>query len=521
MSLISKLSIHQRLLLGFGIVILGTLVAASMGVVSLWQMKARINVVSSELFARAEALAKLERALAQRDIALRDLAGQDDPTAVIAEIKKFRVARDEYKTIRDELIKQLADDQGSVETAKKIDALNTDMQKVVEAVLNHAMTGNPTEAMKTVREQMTPLRTQMNAQLSALHQSVNQYADSIRASANTWAQSVIVGLVAISVAFLSIGAFVSWLIGKSVVRPIHTAVGVMNEIARGDLTRDVPSNNTAGRDETSQMMRALSEMQLHLRDLVSRVRTSTQEITVASAEVATGNQDLSARTEQQAASLQQTSASMSHMTSAIRDTSEKAREADQLASNASTIAARGGEVVGEVVSTMAGISQSSKKIADIIGVIDGIAFQTNILALNAAVEAARAGEQGRGFAVVASEVRSLAQRSANAAKEIKSLIAESVERVEAGSAHVDRAGKTMDEIVSAITRVTTLIADISATSNTQTSEIDQITTAVARMDDMTQQNAALVEESAAAATSMRQQAQTLDAMVGQFKLSAV
>ncbi|RLJ39457.1 methyl-accepting chemotaxis protein [Acidovorax sp. 106] len=304
---------------------------------------------------------------------------------------------------------------------------------------------------------------------------------------------------------------------RSVVRPIGQAVQVSQAVAKGDLTAANPSR---GKDEIAQLLNALHDMQGSLAQVVQRVRTNAHSVAGASTEIAMGNNDLSMRTEQQASALEETSASMEELNSTVQANADNARQASQLAVNASSVAVQGGNVVAEVVSTMRGINDSSKKIADIIGVIDGIAFQTNILALNAAVEAARAGEQGRGFAVVASEVRNLAQRSAQAAKEIKGLIHTSVERVEQGSALVDQAGTTMTEVVASIRRVTDIVAEISAASSEQSQGVSQVGEAITQMDQVTQQNAALVEESAAAADSLRLQAQQLVEAVAVFRLSA-
>jgi methyl-accepting chemotaxis protein len=275
-----------------------------------------------------------------------------------------------------------------------------------------------------------------------------------------------------------------------------------------------------GHDEAAQLLTVLSRMQGSLRSAVGQVHQSSVSIRAASAEVASGNGDLSHRTEQAASSLQQTASSMEQLTGTVRHSAESARQASQLASSAAEVAQRGGSVVAQVVDTMEDINTSAKRIADIIGTIDGIAFQTNILALNAAVEAARAGEQGRGFAVVASEVRSLAQRSAAAAREIKSLIGASVERVDTGSQLVTRAGHTMNEIVASVQRVSDIISEISSATHEQSAGIGLVNTAVAQLDGMTQQNAALVEQSAAAAESLKEQAERLNAVVGTFKLEA-
>ena len=313
------------------------------------------------------------------------------------------------------------------------------------------------------------------------------------------------------------GFLLAWRTTRTITRPVGQAVDAARAIAGGDLAIRIPGGSA---DETGQLLNALHDMQLRLAGIVAEVRSGAEGVASTTAEIAQGNHDLSARTEHQASALQQTAASMEQLGSTVQQNAENARTANQLALSASTVATQGGEVVAEVVQTMRGINESSRRIADIISVIDGIAFQTNILALNAAVEAARAGEQGRGFAVVAGEVRSLAQRSAEAAKEIKSLIGTSVERVEQGTALVDRAGLTMTEVVGSIRRVTDLMGEISAASAEQSSGVSQVGEAVMQMDQTTQQNAALVEQSAAAASSLRTQAEQLVQVVAVFKLGA-
>ncbi|WP_280152174.1 methyl-accepting chemotaxis protein [Piscinibacter sp. XHJ-5] len=308
----------------------------------------------------------------------------------------------------------------------------------------------------------------------------------------------------------------TWLNMRSICDPLDAARSLAGAIAAGDLTQRIA---VQGRDETAAMLESLRAMQASLQAMVGQVRASTDSITNASSEIAIGNQDLSSRTEQTAANLQQAASSMEQLTGTVKQSADSARQANQLAASAADVAARGRAVVCEVVSTMDDINTSSKKIADIIGVIDGIAFQTNILALNAAVEAARAGEQGRGFAVVAGEVRSLAQRSAEAAKEIKALIGASVDRVESGSRLVAHAGQTMQEIVGSVQRVTDIIGEITAASSEQSDGIGQVNTSVVQLDHMTQQNAALVEQSAAAAESLKEQAMKLAGLVGTFKLN--
>ena len=312
-----------------------------------------------------------------------------------------------------------------------------------------------------------------------------------------------------------LGLVLANLLVGSITHPLERAVGLADAIAGGDLTQDVHDDR---RDELGHLLRSLSAMGARLRGVVGEVRSGVESVSAASSQIATGNHDLSARTEQTAANLEETAASMEELTATVTQSADTARQANQLASNAAQAAERGGEVVGQVVTSMQQITESSRKIADIIGVIDGIAFQTNILALNAAVEAARAGEQGRGFAVVAGEVRSLAQRSAEAAKEIKQLITTSVDNVQSGSAQVEQAGQSMQDIVHSVRRVSDLIGEITASSTEQRDGIGQVNQAVANLDQMTQQNAALVEESSAAAAAMHEQAQRLAQVVAVFNV---
>jgi methyl-accepting chemotaxis protein-1 (serine sensor receptor) len=343
-------------------------------------------------------------------------------------------------------------------------------------------------------------------------------ADSLATSQHADAEARRASLVSIVLMLVvgaaGVGAGV-WF-SRRITRPVDYAVRVAEAIAGGDLSSPV---RVTGRDEIAQLMKALGTMQGSLAGVVGNVRSNSESVATASSQISHGANDLSARTEEQASALQQAAASMEQLGSTVRQNAENAQSANQLALGASAVARKGGDVVGEVVETMKGINESSRRVVDIIGVIDGIAFQTNILALNAAVEAARAGEQGRGFAVVAGEVRSLAQRSADAAREIKSLISASVERVEHGTQLVDRAGETMTEIVASIARVTDIMGEISAASTEQSTGVAQIGDAISQMDQATQQNAALVEESAAAAESLKDQAQQLVQVVAVFKLA--
>ncbi|HEY8875942.1 MAG TPA: methyl-accepting chemotaxis protein [Roseateles sp.] len=329
-------------------------------------------------------------------------------------------------------------------------------------------------------------------------------------------RSAVMTTVLLTAAALALGLAMAWMITRSITTPVRRAVGFAQTVAGGDLTAEI---QTQGRDEIAELLTALADMRDGLVNIVRQVRSGADSILTGAGEIATGNADLSQRTEEQAANLEQTAASMEQMNATVRQNADTAQTATQLAASASGVATRGGDVVQQVISTMGDISSSSRKIADIIGTIDGIAFQTNILALNAAVEAARAGEQGRGFAVVAGEVRALAQRSAQAAREIKALIGQSVDNVDAGSRLVGEAGQTMSEIVSQVKRVADLIAEIGSATQEQTTGIGQVSEAVSQLDKVTQQNAALVEEAAAAAESLRSQAVRMNEVVGVFKLA--
>jgi len=356
----------------------------------------------------------------------------------------------------------------------------------------------------------------MLAELRALSELAKEGSIHARDASTGLQQSVMLGNLGALLVTIVLGLLIARILSRAVSGGVGYAASLASKVAQGDLSSPINPNT---RDEIGTLLHSLRDMQANLAQLVTRVRQGSEGVATASAEIAQGNTDLSARTESQASALEQTAASMEELGSTVKQNADNARQANQLAQSASAVAVKGGEVVAQVVDTMKGINDSSKKIADIISVIDGIAFQTNILALNAAVEAARAGEQGRGFAVVASEVRSLAGRSADAAKEIKILINDSVGRVEQGSALVDQAGSTMTEVVASIRRVTDIMGEISAASSEQSAGVAQVGEAVTQMDQTTQQNAALVEEMAAAASSLRSQAQDLVQTVALFRLA--
>jgi methyl-accepting chemotaxis protein len=377
--------------------------------------------------------------------------------------------------------------------------------------------GKIEEAAKFRAEELTQAgRATVKALSSLIELQQKQAETQGRDMVTTMSQRRIL-FVGVSGLALLAAVVLAWLLARSVTRPLQRAVEVAGAVAKGDLTQHIEVKST---DEVGQLLQALKDMNESLTGIVSGVRGSTDTITTTAHQIAAGNSDLSQRTEEQATSLEETAGSMEELTSTVKQNAENAKQANQMATNASDIAVKGGQVVDDVVHTMASISDSSKKIVDIISVIEGIAFQTNILALNAAVEAARAGEQGRGFAVVAGEVRNLAQRSAAAAKEIKALIGDSVDKVDTGSRQVDLAGATMNEIVTAVKRVTDIMAEIAAASNEQGAGIEQVNLAIIQMDKVTQQNSAQVEEAAAAAESMQEQAVVLMEAVSIFKLGA-
>ena len=401
---------------------------------------------------------------------------------------------------------------------ERIGALRKSYSDARDAVTKAKAEGNLEQAEQILDQKFTPAaRAYQDAvqQLVAMQQAhIAGATEALRADTAS-SRTLIMVLTACAVA---LGALSAVLLTRAIVRPIRAAVEVAETVASGDLTRRIETSDA--RDETGALLRALAHMNDSLVRIVTEVRSGTDAIHGAAGEIASGNLDLSGRTEQQAAAIEETAASMAHLTDTVRQNADNARQANQLSIAASGIANEGGTVVGQVILTMGAINESSKKIVDIISVIDGIAFQTNILALNAAVEAARAGEQGRGFAVVAGEVRTLAQRSAAAAKEIKELITASVEKVDTGARLVDQAGATMGDVADAIQRVTDIMSEIASASQEQTDGIEQVNGAIGQMDESTQQNAALVEEAAAAAGSLQDQASKLAQAVAVFKVDA-
>jgi len=513
---LNNLRIGPRLGLGFGAVLTLLLVIVSIAYLQFAQTTASLSEVMAVENRAAIARDWLGKTQlnAVRAIAIAKSAGQPDIEQYFAPQMKHTSA--EIGELQKTLDATIVSEQGQA-LMKTVGARRATYMSTREQLMALVKQADQpaAEAMLT-----TKLLPAVDAYLGSMADMQRYEVDLANAGADKLNQSIhnsIVALLTLTLVCVAIGGAMAFFITRSVTRPMHLGVDAARAIAGGDLTHVVDSDR---RDETGDLLRALGSMQGALRSLVGDVRSSTDSIGTASSEIATGNHDLSTRTEQTASNLQQTASSMEQLTGTVKQSADSARQANQLANSAAEVAARGGAVVAQVVSTMNDINTSSKKIVDIIGVIDGIAFQTNILALNAAVEAARAGEQGRGFAVVASEVRSLAQRSAEAAKEIKALIGASVDKVEGGSRLVADAGQTMNEIVSSVQRVSDIIGEITAASSEQSDGIGQINGAVTQLDQMTQQNAALVEQSAAAAQSLKEQAVRLAEVVGTFRLDS-
>ncbi len=513
------MKIGARLGLGFAALLAMQLVTTGMGMSEMRALSEDVAYVIDVGDAKLGALNQVAANVSARAIAARNLIVITDPAAQRPEVDRVKAAQvglDKSMERLAELLKGASVGAEERKMFEQLRALEASYLPIANKVVGLATTQKTEAAVKALVQECMPLLTQVVAQLQTFQDLLNSQAASNAAAAQSAYQRDKFLMLLLSAASLMAGGFVAWWLTRSIVRPLGEAVAVAERVAAGDLTAriEVQSN-----DEAGQLLAALKQMNDSLVKVVGNVRIASDSIATGSSEIASGNQDLSQRTEEQASALEETAASMEQLGSTVRQNADNAKQANQLAMGASTVAIKGGEVVGQVVQTMKGINDASKKISDIIGVIDGIAFQTNILALNAAVEAARAGEQGRGFAVVASEVRSLAQRSAEAAKEIKGLISASVERVEQGTTLVDQAGVTMTEIVTAIKRVTDIMGEISSASAEQSAGVAQVGEAITQMDQATQQNAALVEESAAAAESLKQQSQSLVQAVAVFKLA--
>jgi len=516
--MLRSLRIQARLWLAFGIILAMTAVLVAVGGFGLNVSQKAIQGITQKLIPTSNITVAARSQLLQSKTATSTLVASIFNKEGTARAKKeWDTAQAALDKAMDDFGAMATEDKGK-EALVKFRALMADYRKAVKPVAEKLVAdGYPDaqaafEDMKAADSAYDPAL----AMLNGIEADLKKRGDEVFTKVDGLVSSVFVGFIIAFVVCMVVGGALAIQISRSIIGPLTAAKRFAERMADGDLSR---APEVRGSDESAEMMQALAAMQQSLSEIVGQVRESAESIQVASTEVATGNMDLSQRTEQTASNLQQAASSMTQLTGTVSQSADSAMTAKQLAGAAAETAGRGGDVVSRVVSTMGEINTASRKISDIIGTIDGIAFQTNILALNAAVEAARAGEQGRGFAVVAGEVRSLAQRSAEAAREIKALIGASVERVEAGTTLVNDAGTTMTDIVGSVQRVTDIIGEISAAAVEQSHGIAQVNGTVTELDQMTQQNAALVEESAAAAQSLKEQAVRLAGIVSSFKLS--
>jgi methyl-accepting chemotaxis protein len=514
MQIFNHMKVMTRLNLVFGLVLALLALVIAVAWVRLGDLGQINQRMVDEGFVKTAAAARINvatRTIARRTVELFFAVDKAQEDKTVADIEG------EKKQIADAL-QTLARLENSTEGSAMVAAIEANRKKHADsfAKLLHSIAEEELpDARKESKEQTLPTLDAMQAQVEALVGKQKEQADADAAYVLQRIRTTRSLLLGLGLAALLLGSGAAFAMGRSIVRPLNQAVLLSEAIATGDFSQKFEVQDGG---EFGRLLGSMGDMEAKLSDLVSRIKDAAGLITVASHEIAQGNADLSQRTESQASSLQKTSSSMQQFTATVRENAQRAQSANGLAGNASQIALRGGAVVGEVVETMDAISASSKKIVDIIGAIEGIAFQTNILALNAAVEAARAGEQGRGFAVVASEVRNLAQRSAEAAKEIRGLIGNSVAQVESGSQRVGQAGRTMQEIVQAVQQVTGVLAEMTDASVQQSDGIEHVNQAVMELELVTQQNASLVDETASAATAMAEQVDRLQTAVDAFKV---
>jgi methyl-accepting chemotaxis protein len=519
---IKNMNVGSRMGWGFAAVLALMLAISTISLVTLGTVRKQLATVTGEDAERLRLANTMRDRAAYLAVALRDVVMQDDIAFKKKELVLMKKAREDYDATALALASGVGGSGAGSDPQLKsaLDAAANALAAIhapTEKALDRSMSEDLPGASETVREEVRPAQiahiAAINQLVTIIEASSKQRAD----QAENQSEQALWFIVGLAAAALVTGTGISWLIQRSIRRPLAQALELAEAVAAGDLSRDVVVDSS---DEIGRLLQALRTASRNLGRMMQDVRGNAERVSTASTEIAQGNADLSQRTEQQAAALQQTAATMEQLGSTVTSNADNAQQANALARGASEVAVQGGVVVGQVVDTMRGINESSRRISDIVGTIDSIAFQTNILALNAAVEAARAGEQGRGFAVVASEVRTLAQRSADAARQIKGLIGASVERVQRGTSLVEQAGATMTEVVSSIQRVSNIVAEISAASVEQSTGVRQVGEAVGQMDQVTQQNAALVEQGAAAAESLRDQARQLVQAVAVFKLAA-
>ncbi|UOD31058.1 MCP four helix bundle domain-containing protein [Massilia violaceinigra] len=510
-----RYNIGVRLGSGFALLLAMMLALAVTGINSLGAVQARLHSISDDHMRHMEMLHRMSDSVHIVARVSRTMALLHEKAAMEHEAGKISAARARYDTAFAAYAKG-ADSAAEKRFVERLHMIQASTRPLNNEVLTLARAGRQAEATALLLTRSGPLTQDWQNLIAGHIAEQHKAAEADVAEATLSYQHAYAFIVALSVLALVCGAVLAWRVTRSITVPVRAAMRVAQTVAAGDLSSVIDGHEG---DETGRLMLALREMNDSLANIVGQVRAGTDSIATASSEIASGNLDLSSRTEQQASALEETASSMEEMTLTTRQSAENARQASVLAASASSVAQHGGAVVARVVETMHGINEASRKIVDIIAVIDGIAFQTNILALNAAVEAARAGEQGRGFAVVASEVRNLAQRSALAAKDIKVLIGDSVRQVDTGARLVGDAGGTMAEMVASVRRVTDIMVEISAASAEQEAGIEQINQAISEIDTVTQQNAALVEEAAAAAAALQMQSAGLACLVGRFTLA--
>ncbi|HYD61238.1 MAG TPA: methyl-accepting chemotaxis protein [Noviherbaspirillum sp.] len=519
MKFIQTSKVGSRLAIGFGIVLALMLVLIALSISRMSFIRASMDGIVEGDAAKLRLVNSMRDLVRYQSVTVRDVVMQEDFAFKKKELKLAKQSKETYRTAATQLETLLTSSEEKATLARIAD-IDSKVRVSMDKAIDLSLSGDQVEAANMIRDEVRPGQIELIGALDSLLKHVETGSMEAATAAGQTYRNAVAAMLTVGTLALLIGIAAAALITRTLLKQLggepDYAARIAGQIAAGDLAVNVETK--AG--DRSSLLFAMKEMRDSLARIVSEVRSTTDTINTAAGEITAGNLDLSSRTEQQASSLQQTASSMEELTAIVKQNADNAHQANTLASSASDVASKGGVVVHQVVQTMDQINNSARKIVDIIGVIDGIAFQTNILALNAAVEAARAGEQGRGFAVVAAEVRNLAQRSAAAAKEIKSLIDDSVEKVDAGARLVDQAGSTMSEIVESVQRVTDIISEIASASNEQAAGIAQINQAVSQMDEVTQQNASLVEQSAAAAESMQTETGRLSQVVSVFKLSA-